>query len=290
MLAEPLSLFWPLPLRLMLPNKQPAYTPSMASKTPTITVGESSFRPDAPPFEPLRSWEIVPSASTDGVPPANDTVASLKRGPPPESDEEAAKRLKLTVLTPFFTRIKQHGEENARLRLMNTELAAMNERQKRALSGVRYDAANESAQQLLLEAPDPRGMKRKASAPPVSPMKVGSRENGENEHITEGHLLHLANQICNDLDELVPNEQIHLCGLGPLKIMESRPDEVLDLAHQKLHTWPFKSIPMCWRRLYEDATLSKAASMLCEEAERISGAVSFKRRRLDGEKGQCHSS
>lgn len=114
-------------------------------------------------------------------------------------------------------------------------------------------------------------------------MRVGTSENGENEHTIDGHLVHLATQISKQLEETVSNETIHFCGLGPLKIMESHPQDVLDLAHQKLHTWPYKNVPICWRRLFEDATLSKVAGMLREEAERIAGAVSFKRRRLNGE-------
>ena len=252
----------------------------MALKVPKITFGESSLRPDTPPFVPHRNGELVPSRSADGDRPSNDTVASLKRGPPPESDEEAAKRLKLTVLAPFFDRIKRDGEENLRLRQMNADLTAMNERQRRQLAGVRDEGEDQPQTQLLLEAPDPEGAKRKA--PIVSPMKMGSRENGDNEHTVEGHLVHLARQICKDLEETVANETIHFCGLGPLKIIESRPGEVLELAHQKLHTWPYKNVPMCWRRLYEDSTLSKVAKMLREEAERIGDAVSFKRRRLNG--------
>lgn len=255
----------------------------MARHIPAITFGESSLRPDAPPFVPQRRWKVVPYDSADDKPNVgDDAAASLKRGPPPASDEEAAKRLKLTVLVPFFDRIKHDGEENARLRQMDADLATLNGRQQRALTGDREGPDGHAPQQSLLEASDPRGIKRKAS--PASPMKVGTRENGENEHTTEGHLVHLARQIRKELEETVASETIHFCGLGPLKIIESRPDEVLDLAHQKLHTWPYKNVPMCWRRLYEDAALSKAAKMLREEAERIAGAVSFKRRRLDGKR------
>lgn len=103
-------------------------------------------------------------------------------------------------------------------------------------------------------------------------MKIGSIENGGDEHTTAGHLLHIAKFISRELEKTVSNEQIQLCGLGPLKILDSHPDQVLDLAHQKLHTWPYKNVPMCWRRLYEDASLSKAVSMLREESERINEA------------------
>lgn len=253
----------------------------MAFKVPAITFGECNLRPDAPPLITSRALDVLPGTSTEGDQLSNGTAAARKREQPPKSDEEAAKRLKLTVLAPFFDRIRKDGEENLRLRQMNAELAALNERQHRQLANTHDDDQKRSEQQLLLEAPNSHGIKRKA--PPPSPMKIGRRESGDNEHTSDGHLMHLANQISKDLEETVTNETIHLCGLGPLKIMDARPDEVLELAHQKLSTWPYKSVPMCWRRLYEDAALSKAASMLREEAERIGQVVSFKRRRLNGE-------
>lgn len=249
-------------------------------KVPKITFGESSLRPDAPSFVPQRAQQLISHGSSNRDGPIHQTAASLKRGPPPETDEEAAKRLKLTVLAPFFDRIRHDGEENLRLRQMNAKLANMNKRQRMQLAGMGDNQDDETGQLLLLESPDSRGTKRKA--PPISPMRIGSREAGDNDHTTDGHLIQLARQICKDLEETVANETIHFCGLGPIKIMESRPDDVLALAHQKLHTWPYKSVPMCWRRLYEDATLSKVASMLYDEAERIGEAVSFKRRRLNG--------
>ena len=255
----------------------------MALNSPKHVFGESSLRPTAPPFQPKQhSQELVITPTNDEDEPAGNRDAnSPGRGPPDETHEEAAKSLKLSVLAPFFNRIIQDGEENLRLWRLKAELATMNERQRKQLAGLREEDEESNGEQLLLEAPEPRGAKRKATHP--SPMKMGMRETGGDEHTVEGHLLHLANQICKDLDETVPNEKIYLCGLGPLKIMESRPDEVLDLAHQKLHTWPYKNVPMCWRRLYEDASLSKAETLIRDEAERIGNAVSFKRRRLNGE-------
>ena len=126
----------------------------------------------------------------------------------------------------------------------------------------------------------PRGLKRKAS--PTSPMRLGDASNGYNEHTTEGHLIHLANQISKDLENTVTNETIHLCGLAPLKIMEQRPDDVLKLAHNKLHTWPYKHVPTCWRRLYEDASLSKAAQTMREKAEETDENGAKRRRLGDG--------
>ncbi|KAK4991156.1 hypothetical protein LTR66_006610 [Elasticomyces elasticus] len=58
------------------------------------------------------------------------------------------------------------------------------------------------------------------------------------------------------------NDTIRECGAAALAIIASKPDDVLRLAHRKLHTWPFRDVPICWRRLYEDASLWKAIALL----------------------------
>lgn len=255
----------------------------MALQPPEHVFAKSNIRPTMPPSVPQQSQQLATTTVNEEHEPATSAAAyALQRGPPVETDEEAANRLQRTVLAPFFNRTIQDGEENPRLWRFNAELAGMDGRQRRQPAGLREEEREETnEQQSLLDAPEPYGTKRKASY--ASPTKIGMSESGGDEHTVEAHLLHLADRICKHLDETVSNENIHLCGLGPLRIMESRPDEVLDLAHQKLHTWPYRDVPMCWRRLYEDAALSKAASLIRTKAEQIGGVISPKRRRPNGE-------
>jgi lysine-specific demethylase 8 len=52
------------------------------------------------------------------------------------------------------------------------------------------------------------------------------------------------------------------CGPAPLSIITTQPQAVLDLAHGKMHTFPYHAVPTHWRRLYEDASCHLALSML----------------------------
>jgi len=74
--------------------------------------------------------------------------------------------------------------------------------------------------------------------------------------------LSLAEDIRRTLISISRDDPIHDCGDAPLNIIQQRPEDVLALAHRKLHTWRFDSVPSCWRRLYEDASLYQAASIL----------------------------
>jgi lysine-specific demethylase 8 len=72
--------------------------------------------------------------------------------------------------------------------------------------------------------------------------------------------------INTELNAPVPNETIHLCGLAALSIISSRPEHVLELATERLHTWPYQHVPCCWRRLFEDASLHLVAQLLLRNA------------------------
>jgi hypothetical protein len=74
--------------------------------------------------------------------------------------------------------------------------------------------------------------------------------------------LSLAEDIRRTLISLPRDDPIYECGNAPLKVIQQRPEDVLALAHLKLHTWKFDSVPLCWRRLYEDASLYQAVIIL----------------------------
>lgn len=148
-------------------------------------------------------------------------------------------------------------------------------------------SANQSSLQKESEVQVDAGNKRKA--PPLSPMRLGE-SNMDDKDCVAGHLLHLANEIATDLDAPAFNETIHLCGLAPLRIIASDPDEVLKLAEDKLYTFPFHRVPTQWRRLYEEASLHKATLLLRQEAETLEEPpkpAPAKRRKLLGGNSAC---
>lgn len=68
--------------------------------------------------------------------------------------------------------------------------------------------------------------------------------------------------ISDSLCDRIDSDSLYDCGEAVTEIIRHRPEEVKDLAHSKLHTWPFKDVPLCWRRAYEEASLYEALSLL----------------------------
>ena len=94
-------------------------------------------------------------------------------------------------------------------------------------------------------------------------------------------ILALIHHIEQGLKTSVADDTIHRCGDAPLAILGTSPDEVLELAHSKLHAWPFRSVPACWPRLYEDASLYKVVHFLRRLEEReVDGLGSHKKVKL----------
>src|ERR1051326_4969550 len=46
-----------------------------------------------------------------------------------------------------------------------------------------------------------------------------------------------------------------------LAILRERPDDVLDLAHQKLHAYHYRNVPLFWAEIYTEAALWKCAML-----------------------------
>ncbi|GAB7366202.1 hypothetical protein MBLNU230_g7762t1 [Neophaeotheca triangularis] len=81
-------------------------------------------------------------------------------------------------------------------------------------------------------------------------------------HLADLNQARLLHTIASGIEIPIENDCIHECGPTALHIIKNRPDEVLQLAHQKLHTWPYREVPDCWRRLYEEASLHKVSKLL----------------------------
>lgn len=77
----------------------------------------------------------------------------------------------------------------------------------------------------------------------------------------------LANEIRGELEHLGDDDAIHACGKAALAILKSRPLEPLQLAKDHVQNTPFRDVRKCWLRLYEDASLWRAAELLCDAAD-----------------------
>jgi hypothetical protein len=78
----------------------------------------------------------------------------------------------------------------------------------------------------------------------------------------------LASEIRKELqDSEENNDPIHACGQAALSILQSRPLEALRLAKDHIQYQPYRDVQRCWLRLYEDASLWRAAELLCDAAE-----------------------
>ncbi|KAL8798702.1 MAG: hypothetical protein Q9182_006453 [Xanthomendoza sp. 2 TL-2023] len=61
------------------------------------------------------------------------------------------------------------------------------------------------------------------------------------------------------------------CPASVLALLPDHPDPLIALAHSKLHTFPFDSVPVCWRRVYTDASIVKAVALIKYGLARFDG-------------------
>ena len=73
----------------------------------------------------------------------------------------------------------------------------------------------------------------------------------------EDSLAELARAIRDQLSELPLRDDIHACGEATLYDAETRPYEMLVLAQKRLQASKHGDESLCWRRLYEEASLWK---------------------------------
>lgn len=62
-----------------------------------------------------------------------------------------------------------------------------------------------------------------------------------------------------------PSDTIYETGTKALSILQTRPQEAFELAHRHLNIFPFYKVSECWRRLYTEASLWKAANLKSTE-------------------------
>lgn len=77
----------------------------------------------------------------------------------------------------------------------------------------------------------------------------------------------LADDIRAELGHFQEHDEIRACGKAALAILETRPLETLQLAKDHIQNQPYRDVRKCWLRLYEDASLWRAAEMLCDAGD-----------------------
>lgn len=74
-----------------------------------------------------------------------------------------------------------------------------------------------------------------------------------------------ARELRQELCAVGENDASHHAGSSVFSILQSRPSAVRNLAHEKLHVYAYKEVPLCWRRVYEDACLWETVKILEEQ-------------------------
>ena len=80
-------------------------------------------------------------------------------------------------------------------------------------------------------------------------------------------MLALMSKIIHIIKHPKKEDVINQCPQSALFLLSTRPDAVRTLAHTKLHTFHFASVPACWRRLYTDASILVAVNLIQEHLE-----------------------
>ena len=111
--------------------------------------------------------------------------------------------------------------------------------------------------------------------------------------IDEHPLADICTQVRNALKDIDPGDSIWDSGDAVVSVLALRPDEVVTLAHTMLHAWPYRDVPDCWRRAFEEGSLwvvLKALEKPIGENEVCQGSKGKKRSR-DGSlilPNHCH--
>ena len=75
-------------------------------------------------------------------------------------------------------------------------------------------------------------------------------------------LLELLDRTLQTLLQPCPDDSILDCPPSTRSILPSHPATLIHLAHAKIHSYPFSKVPVCWRRLYTDASIGQAVRVV----------------------------
>ena len=78
--------------------------------------------------------------------------------------------------------------------------------------------------------------------------------------------------LANSLQTLLhpaPNDPILDCPPSTRSILPTHPTSLIQLAHAKIHSYPFSKVPICWRRLFTDASIVQALTVMRDGVESL---------------------
>ena len=69
-------------------------------------------------------------------------------------------------------------------------------------------------------------------------------------------------QILEKVSSPHPTDPINACSPSTRVILATHPASLIKFAHAKIHSYPFSDVPVCWRRLYTDASIYEAVRLI----------------------------
>ncbi|KAF6227711.1 hypothetical protein HO173_012041 [Letharia columbiana] len=102
-------------------------------------------------------------------------------------------------------------------------------------------------------------------------------------------LLELLARTLETLYQPCPNDSILDCPPSTRSILPSRPAALIQLAHAKIHSYPFSKVPVCWRRLFTDASIGQAIRVVkhgVEAIERVGSIEDADRNKIVNGRGE----
>ena len=89
-------------------------------------------------------------------------------------------------------------------------------------------------------------------------------------------------EVLESLSTISPTDPINECPASTLAVLTIDPAAVIKLAIAKIHSHAFSNVPICWRRLYTDASIHQAVNIIREELGR---STNERLERCEGVKG-----
>ena len=80
-------------------------------------------------------------------------------------------------------------------------------------------------------------------------------------------LLRILESSLETLLQPAPNDPILHCPPSARSILPSHPASLIQLAHAKIHSYSFSKVPICWRRLFTDASIAQAIRVMKDGIE-----------------------
>ena len=86
-------------------------------------------------------------------------------------------------------------------------------------------------------------------------------------------LVELLRDSLGTLLQPAPNDPILGCPPSTRSILRTHPASLIRLAHAKIHSYPFSNVPICWRRLFTDASIAQAIKVVEDGVEADASAA-----------------